>query len=369
MISVLARFGPADVVRFFEREGVQLKAEPSGKLFPISDSSESVVDALVAAANTAGVRVLTRKRVVRLSLDKRQQLSFIVSLADGETINASFVVIATGSARPAHKWASQLGHKIIPPVPSLFTFKVPDENLRALAGVAVDQVKLSLLLPARTDDVPTKKKSRRASAHLTQTGPLLVTHWGLSGPVVLTLSAFAARDLYHHRYRAHCLVDWLPHLGREEKLVLLKAARVSLAQKNVATVCPLSRTFPNRLWRYLIQREHSISPSQKWRSMSNTHIEKLVDLLSRCMFEIAGKGEFKEEFVTAGGVALSDIDVKTFESRKVPGLYFAGETLDVDGRTGGYNLEFAWSSGYIVGTSIAQEVLQAGGANVSASVT
>lgn len=357
MPAVLSRFGPADVVRFFEQEGVPLKTEPSGKLFPMSDSSSSVVDALVNAAKRAGVGVGMRKRVVDVT---RRGERFLLSIAGGEEMEAEYVVISTGSARPAHNWAKRFGHAIVPPVPSLFTFRVDDASLHALAGVAVDDCAVSLRLP-RGDASAAKKRRRggRGGTGLTQRGPLLVTHWGLSGPAVLTLSAFGARELHGHKYRMACTVDWVPALTREEKVALLRSARVTLSQKNIATVSPFRRKFPNRLWRYLIEGVQTLSTAQKWKSLRNENVEKLADVLHCSVFEITGKGEFKEEFVTAGGVALNGINTKTFESKQTPGLYFAGETLDVDGRTGGYNLEFAWSSGFIAGSSIAERLLDA----------
>lgn len=366
MPAVLSRFGPADVVHFFEQEGVPLKAEPSGKVFPVSDSSESVVDALVNAARKAGVQVKMRKRVMDV---ERRGERFLLSVAGGEEMEAEYVVIATGSARAAHKWAERLGHAIVPQVPSLFTFRVDDARLHALAGVAVDDCEVSLRLP-RGEASAAKKRRRggHAETGFTQRGSLLVTHWGLSGPAVLTLSAFGARELHRHKYRMPCTVDWIPTLTREEKVALLRSARITLSQKNIATVSPFRRKFPNRLWRYLIEGEPTLSTTQKWNSLRNEHVEKLADVLHCSVFEITGKGEFKEEFVTAGGVALNGVNTQTFESKQEPKLYFAGETLDVDGRTGGYNLEFAWSSGFIAGSSIAKKLLDAVDLELSATL-
>lgn len=358
--SLLSRFGPADICRFFEQEHVPLKTEPSGKIFPVSNTSASVVDALVRAAARHHVVLRTAARVK--SLDKTPH-GFRVTLRDGEALHARYVLVATGSAPAPHRWLARLGHRIVPAVPSLFTFRVPDPLLCALAGVSVPDVAVRLRLPAdaaaAAAEKPRPRRKRPHPAALAQRGPLLITHWGLSGPVVLSLSAFAARDLHRVRYRAACVIDWAPHLDRGQLAALMRAARTSLAQKNLANANPLPNGFPSRLWRYLVCRAAGrVDAAQKWGSLRNEQLDVLVDLLHACMFDVVGKGEFKDEFVTAGGVALEEVQPKTFESRLVDGLYFAGETLDVDGQTGGYNLEFAWSSGYVAGNAIAERLLK-----------
>lgn len=354
MPAILSRFGPADVVRFFEEEGVALKVEATGKIFPVSDSSDTVIDALVAAAARAGIAVHTRVRVV----DIRQDGAFQVLTASGHTRRADFVLVATGSAPAAQRWAARLGHAVIAPVPSLFTFRVDDARLRELAGVSVPDCRVSLQVPKVNKDGSKKRGRSKGNDGLVQRGPLLITHWGLSGPAILTLSAFGARILNEEKYKLTCAVDWLPELTLEEKVSWLRTAKLSLGMKNIATVSPFKGKFPNRMWRYLLESIPGLLVSQKWSSLRNEHMNKLADKLHCSKFLVKGKGQFKDEFVTAGGVALNNIHSKTFESKHCPGLYFAGEALDVDGRTGGYNLEFAWSSGYIVGASIGDKVLQ-----------
>lgn len=344
MPAILSRYGAREVVQFFEREGVTLKTEKSGKIFPVSDSSETVINALVEAAKSNGVKIRTKARVVNVKEGAR---GFHVVLKSEEFMKAEFVVIATGSARVAYDWAAKLGHTIVPPVPSLFTFRVEDVNLRRLAGVSVQDVAIKLVVNG---------KERKRIDGLEQRGALLITHWGLSGPAVLSLSAFGARILQEREYNMNCIINWLPKLSTPEIMMILTEARSALGVKNMMTASPLRKFLPARLWKYLVERTDGFRAEQKWAALRNEQIAKLVRSLQEYKLQITGKGEFKEEFVTAGGISLKSINTTTFESKRVSGLYFAGEALDVDGRTGGYNLEFAWSSGHIAGTSIAEKI-------------
>lgn len=344
MLSVLSRFGPQQVCDFFEGEQVPLKVEPGGKVFPTSDDSGSVIRALVEAARRAGVVTETRARVCGLS---RQADGYHLDLSDGRRFTADYAVLATGSARTAHVWAQNLGHKVIQTVPSLFTFGVRDNRLDGLAGVSVRDCEVRLL---------PNPKPKRPVPGLVQRGSLLITHWGLSGPAILSLSAFGARVMHDCVYHITCAVDWLPALTLDAKLKALKESRRLLRQKRVLNVHPFRGCVPQRLWKALAGAVPGIHSSLKWANVNNAMIQALAEQLHKCRFEVSSKGQFKEEFVTAGGVDLSDVNMKTFESKRSPGLYFAGETLDVDGKTGGYNLTFAWASGYIAGLSIANKV-------------
>lgn len=357
MPAILSRYGAREVVQFFEQEGVRLKTEQSGKIFPVSDNSETVINALVHAAKSNGVKIRARARVVNV---KEGAEDFHIVLKSGGLMKAKFVVIATGSARVAYDWAAKMGHTIVPPVPSLFTFRVEDVNLRQLAGISVEDVTMELVVDGKT---------KKRTDGLEQRGALLVTHWGLSGPVVLSLSAFGARTLYEKKYKINCVINWLPKLSVTETTLILREARSALGAKNVTAVSPLRTFLPARLWKYLVERTKGLSTQQKWAALRNEQIVKLASSLHGCKLQITGKGEFKEEFVTAGGISLKCVNTTTFESKRVPGLYFAGETLDVDGRTGGYNLEFAWSSGYIAGTSIAKRIAQLKSAPYQNSLT
>lgn len=355
MLSVVSRFNSKSAMSFFEDEGVALKTEPSGKVFPVSDDSSSVVDALVRACRDVGVRVLTNVRVQRVEthLEPDADRRYIIHTSKGERHAADFVVVATGSARSTWAWAASLGHRIINPVPSLFTFGIDDNRLQGLAGLSVVDVAVNLQVD---------KRVKRRVPGLSQRGAVIVTHWGLSGPAVLSLSAFGARVMYEQRYRIECIVDWIPMLSLNEKTNFLRDARVSHAQKHVATFCPLRNHLPKRLWQSLVVHVCQEDGFQKdgnilWSSVTNKFIDSLAQQLHHCSFQVLRKGQFKDEFVTSGGVALPDVDTSTFESKRAPRMYFAGETLDVDGRTGGYNLQFAWSSGYIAGSSIADAIL------------
>lgn len=358
MLSVIAAFNSMNTISFFEEEGVRLKTEPTGKVFPVSDSSESVVNALAIAARKSGVHVLTSTRVMDLkripesALDCDNMMrAFQLDLSDGRELDADYIVVATGSARLPWTWASALGHHVLSGVPSLFTFKVHPWKWTELAGISVDDVHMSLVVDPQT---------KRKVLGLSQRGPVLITHWGLSGPVVLTLSAFGARVLYDRKYTTECVVDWIPSMSAQEKEKAIEEMRKSQRQKQVDTSCPFWRQIPKRLWRVLVEealdRGDDRGAKIMWGSLSAKEVKLLASQLHEWRVRIQGRGQFKEEFVTAGGVAVSDVDTKTFESKLVSGLYFAGETMNVDGCTGGYNLQFAWSSGFIAGSAIADRI-------------
>ncbi|CAN8061989.1 unnamed protein product [Agarophyton chilense] len=343
-LSVLSRFGPNETRAFFEAESVQLKVEHTGKVFPTSDRSQTVVRALVHAARRAGVTTTLRARVCDV---RAAHGLYQLTLAGGRQLQADYVVVATGGARAARSWARQLGHIVVDTVPSLFTFGVQDKRLHGLAGVSVRDCQLQL---------NPKPKSRRPIPGLLQRGPVLITHWGLSGPAVLSLSAFGARVLHERDYQMVCSIDWIPSLSFHEKRRKLKHARQTLAQKRVLSIHPFASQLPQRLWRALLSTVPGIHSSLQWASVNNVMMDRLVDDLHNCKVDVSSRGQFKEEFVTAGGVALSDVNMKTMESKRSPGLFFVGEALDVDGKTGGYNLTFAWASGYVAGLSISSQV-------------
>lgn len=360
MLSVIAAFSSTNTISFFEEEGVRLKTEPTGKVFPISDSSESVINALGTAARKSGVHVLTCTRVMDLIMKRAPEnvsendntlQTFQLKLSNGQDLEANYVVVATGSARLPWTWASAMGHRVLGGVPSLFTFKIQPWKWGELAGISVDDVQMSLSVDAQT---------KRRVVGLSQRGPILITHWGFSGPVVLTLSAFGARVLYDRKYNMECVIDWIPSMSAHEKEKAIEELRKTQRQKQVDTSCPFWRHIPKRLWRVLVEEALELGDGRGtkviWGSLTTKDVKTLVSRLHECRIQIRGRGQFKEEFVTAGGVSVSDIDTKTFESKLVKGLYFAGETLNVDGCTGGYNLQFAWSSGFIAGKAIADRI-------------
>ena len=271
----------------------------------------------------------------------RNSGGFQVRLRSGERLGCDRILLATGSSSQGHRIARSLGHSIVSPVPSLFTFNLNDSRLQGLAGVAVDPVRLRLLTPGKTK--------------LEQIGPLLVTHWGLSGPAVLRLSAWGARDLHNCRYRATLLIDWLPQLKAETVRQILQSQRQEQARRAIATQAPLP--LPRRLWQRLIASV-GITPETRWSALSNKSLNRLLEELTQGHYEIQGKGVFKEEFVTCGGVALKEVNFKTMASRCCPGLYLAGEILDIDGITGGFNFQSAWTTAWLAGQAMGAKAPQ-----------
>lgn len=332
--GAFSRFQPRDTIAWFARRGVTLKTEADGRMFPITDDSGTIVNCLMQAAQQAGVRIETATPV---STVVKTAAGFEIGLKSGQVLHADRLLLATGSSTQGYQLAKNLGHTIEPPVPSLFTFNIADPNLRALAGVAVESVRVSLSLPEQKP--------------LEQTGALLITHWGLSGPAVLKLSAWGARVLYNSHYRAKLQINWLPHLSLDQLRQQLLTAKQQ-PKRSIASYSPFD--FPRRLWQYLVART-GISAEQRWAELSKKDMHQLLQELAQGQYFIEGKGVFKDEFVTCGGVSLKEVDFKTMESRLCPGLYFAGEILDIDGVTGGFNFQSAWTTGWIAGQIMGQQ--------------
>lgn len=322
------RFQPRDTIAWFEQRGVRLKTEADGRVFPITNRSETIVDCLVDAARTAGVEIRSGVNIRSVTKPDR----FLIDLKDDEALSADRVLLATGSNPHGYKWAAALGHTIEPPVPSLFTFEIDDARLKDLPGVSVAKAAIKI-----------------NGTHLAQTGPILITHWGLSGPAILKLSAWAARELAQRHYRAEVSINWLPDLNAEQLRQQLDAIKAELARQMVGTSSPLG--LPARLWKRLVGAV-GIGDDQRWGAVSKRQLADLVNELSRGTFLITRKGAFKEEFVTCGGVRLDEVGFKTMESRRCAGLYLAGEVLDIDGVTGGFNFQSAWTTGWLAGQAM-----------------
>ena len=322
------RFQPRDTMAWFEQRGVRLKTEADGRVFPITDRSETIVTCLIDAARAAGVDI--RAGVHIRSVRKPDR--FLIDLKDAETLSADRVLLATGSHPHGYEWAAALGHTIEPPVPSLFTFAVDDARLKDLPGVSVAKAAIKI-----------------NGTRLAQTGPILITHWGLSGPAILRLSAWAARELAQRHYRAEVSINWLPDLNPEQLRRQLDAIKAELARQMVGTSSPLG--LPARLWKRLVGAV-GIGDDQRWTAVSKRQQADLANELSRGTFVITGRGAFKEEFVTCGGVRLDEVGFKTMESRRCAGLYLAGEILDIDGVTGGFNFQSAWTTGWLAGQAM-----------------
>jgi len=342
--GAFTRFQAKDTVTWFQSHGVQLKTEADGRMFPVTDSSETIVDCLFEAAEAAGVRIHTGTPVKSISRrfplaaseqGEESKGGFKVELKNDEILECDRILLATGSNPQGYRWAKDLGHTVAPPVPSLFTFNIPDPRLQDLAGVSVNDARL------RLPDAPSTLKE--------QTGPLLITHWGLSGPAVLKLSAWGARFLQNQHYQTPLLVNWLPQYNQESLAKMLLAVKSQLPRRQIATSCPVP--IPKRLWVSLVTHV-GIGAEERWAEVSKKALNQLVQELNQGRYLIKGKGVFKEEFVTCGGVSLKEVDFKTMESRLVPRLYFAGEILDIDGVTGGFNFQSAWTTAWLAGQAM-----------------
>lgn len=330
--GAFSRFQSQDTVNWFATHGVKLKTEPDGRMFPITDSSETIVDCLMKAAASTGVELRTGATVVSVS---QQTAGFEIALKSGEILKCDRLLLATGSNPLGYQIAKALGHQIESPVPSLFTFNILDNQLRNLAGVSIESVRLRL--------------SVAPLAQLEQTGSLLITHWGLSGPAVLKLSAWGARVLHDRDYQATLLINWLPQLNQDDLRQKLLQVKAESSKRAIALHRGVN--LPHRLWQYLIARV-DINPEYRWAELANKTLNQLIQEITQGCYQIKGKGVFKEEFVTCGGVSLKQINFKTMESRLCQGLYFAGEILDIDGVTGGFNFQSAWTTAWIAGNAM-----------------
>jgi hypothetical protein len=334
--GAFSRFQPKDTINWFESRGVKLKTEADGRIFPVTDNSETIVNCLIESARKAGV--IFKKGIAVKNISKNQDSQqFDIELKTGETLKCNRVLIATGSNRLGYSWAKNLGHTIESPVPSLFTFNLQDNRLQGLAGISVDNVRVLLLTTGKNK--------------LEQTGALLITHWGLSGPAILKLSAWGARILAENNYQLSLQINWLPSENLETIKEKLLETRNTNSKKRIANYCPLG--LPKRLWQNLINYI-GIKSDKTWTELSKKELNQLTEEIIRGKYQIKGKGVFKEEFVTCGGVNLKEINFKTMESKICPGLYFAGEVLDIDGVTGGFNFQSAWTTAWIAGNAICE---------------
>lgn len=330
--GAFARFGPRETIQWFETQGVALKVEEDGRMFPTTDDSDTIVQALVRRARALGVDVRTRARTAAIS---PAEGGFSLTLADGATLEARGLLLATGSAPQGHAFARALGHTIVPPVPSLFTFDVKDTRLDGLAGVSLPHARMTLVVDGARD--------------IEQSGPLLVTHRGVSGPGILRLSAFGARELARVGYRAKLRVDLAPQLKEEDVRALAQRARDETPRASVGAH-PLAG-IPRRLWERILAHG-GVDITRRHNELSRKDLHVLVQGVKASTFDIVGKAPFADEFVTAGGVTLDEVDFRTMESRVRPGLHFAGEILDVDAVTGGFNFQAAWTTGFLAGSHL-----------------
>lgn len=332
LLGPFNRFCTGDMLDWLDQRGVETKIETDNRIFPTTDSSQTIVDCLTQSARQAGVQVKTRHKLVELLPPDAEREAWLVRTSTDD-FEADAVLLATGSSPAVWKILQTLGHSIVPPVPSLFTFNIKDERITALPGLSVPQAQVKVL-----------------GTKLQDLGPLLITHWGLSGPAVLKLSAWGARELSERHYQFDLQVNWLGLMHLEDARHRLTDCKKDWMRKQIHTQNPFG--LPNRLWQNLAQAA-GIDDKQRWADTNKKTLNRLAVQLTQCVFSVNGKSTFKEEFVTAGGVLLKEVNFKTFESKLLSGLYFAGEILNIDAVTGGFNFQAAWTGGYIAGTAMA----------------
>lgn len=338
-----SRFQPRDTVAWFLKQGVKLKTEPDGRMFPTSDDSQTIMDCLLRAAERLGVQVQTRCTVQAI---RQVEGGFIVEGAGFAPVSAAKVLLAPGGGVPSvYALVKGLGHPIVPPVPSLFTFNVRDPRLEGLAGVSVADGEVTLAVKACPEQRWIANRRDEHRGVVRARGPVLITHWGVSGPAVLRCSAWGARALAGVGYRTEATINWAASHTPDSMFAFLQQHKAAHFREGVGKYDPNGR-IPLRLWKRLITHA---GVEGAWGEVPNRGLRTLAETITRGVYEISGKGPFKEEFVTCGGVDLKEVDFKTMESRIVPGLFFAGEILDIDGLTGGFNFQAAWTTGWLAG--------------------
>ncbi len=328
LLGPFHRFGPQDTIDWFEARGVPLKVETDGRMFPLSNRSESIIECLLNEAGKLGVEIRLRARIEQITASDG---GFTLKLKQEELISCKNLLFATGSSPEGYQFLEQLGVKIESPVPSLFTFNVPTSALKELSGNVVDPAELQI-----------------KGASFVQKGPLLITHFGFSGPAALKLSAWAARYLHEKDYKVELLINWLPEFSYEEILEAFLTLKKEKPQKNLEVENLFK--LPKKLWKAFIETR-----DKRLCELSLKDFQVLSQKLHSDSYQVEGKTTNKEEFVTCGGVNLKEVDFKTMQSKTCKGLFFAGEVLNIDGVTGGFNFQNAWTTGFIAGTSAAGE--------------
>ena len=325
-------FQPSDTIAWFESKGVSVKIEADGRIFPQTDQSETIIQALLTEANKLGIAIELTEHIETID---RTETDFTLHTKKQQIYQTTHLLLATGSSPQGYKWAEQFGHTIQKPVPSLFTFNIPNFSLKGLSGISVNPVRLQL-----------------SGTKLIQEGPILITHFGFSGPSVLKLSAWGARYLYEQNYQAELLINWLHTLSQESAFTKLQKAKTRFPHKTLFGENLFE--LPKNLWKTFLE---TLGESYKKSliDLSSQHLKKLAQKLTEDRYLIAGKTTNKQEFVTCGGVTLKEIDFKTMQSKVCPQLFFAGEILNIDGITGGFNFQNAWTTGYIAGISFLKQ--------------
>ncbi len=347
------QFATKNTIEWFAKNGVTLHTEKDGRMFPTTNSSDTIIDCFFRKVHQYKIQVLTQHEVVdvvhnnnkanivdekTITANKKQK-AFTIQLQGREAMQADAICLATGGmlkSDPSNKlkWVTNFGHTIIEPVPSLFTFNTVDKKITTLMGVAVDKASIQW----------------KGNKNI-ETGPLLITHWGISGPAAIKLSAWCARDMAASNYEGAIVINWTPSFNESTLKMEWINFRMDFGKREMGSKNPFD--LPQRLWHFLLQ-EAGIVSNTKWADLKSANQHTLIQLLTRTTLDIKGKTTYKEEFVTCGGVDLKDIDAQTMESKLVPGLHFAGEMMDVDGITGGFNFQHAWTSGWLAALHMGQ---------------
>ena len=325
------QFFTTDTIEWFGERGVELKTEEDGRMFPVTDSSQTIIDCLLKEANRFGVEIIMNKEVKKIETNLS---TFNLQLSTGENISADFICVASGGYPKSSMfdWLKELGHTIEDPVPSLFTFNLPNHPITKLMGISVEMAKVKI-----------------QNSKLEEEGPLLITHWGLSGPAILRLSAWGARELKIKNYELRIIINWLSGYNEESIRKNFQELRNTNASQKVINKNPFG--LPSRLWEFLAEQS-GIRNEWRWADLPSTEQNRFIKNLCSYECDVKGKTTFKEEFVTAGGLKLNEVDANTMMSKKIPNLFFAGEVLDVDGITGGFNFQHAWTSGFVAAKTI-----------------
>jgi predicted Rossmann fold flavoprotein len=331
--SAFSKFMTSDTIEWFESRKVKLQAEADGRMFPTTNDSQTIIDCLLKEAKKYKIEIRTDTEVVHIESEFHG--GFLIHLRGGEKLPCNKVVVATGgnTSDQTFTWLKNTGHRIVETVPSLFTFNLTDTELVKLQGVSVSPAKVSI-----------------ANSKYEFSGPVLITHWGLSGPAVLKLSSYAARYLAEQEYSFQVQVNWLNDKKEEATRQVLFNLKAANPAKQINNMFPF--VLPSRLLDYIFEKS-GLHATKKWGEISKEDINRLAKNLLFDTYEVKGKTTFKEEFVTCGGVSLEDVDFKSMQSRKMKGIHFAGEVLDIDGITGGFNFQAAWTTGYIAGKAAA----------------
>jgi predicted Rossmann fold flavoprotein len=326
--KLFSQFNTVHLREWFESRGVELYAQEDQRVFPVSDDSQTIIDCLMSEVEKLGITIKTGTTVQKI---KTTVEGLNVFLDEVNSLFFNKVIVASGGSpkKSGLQWLENLGHEIMNPVPSLFTFNMPKEKVKSLMGVAVENA-----------------TTRIQGEKLTGNGPLLITHWGMSGPAVLVLSSFGARLLAERNYQFNLQVNWTNEQNQEVVSEAIQTIIKEHGQKRLQNIRPFG--LPSRLWLFLLDKIE-LPIEQKWDEIGKKGVRKIVEVLTNDIYAVNGKTTFKEEFVTCGGVSLNSINSKTLESKSIPGLFFAGEVLDIDAITGGYNFQAAWTTGFIAG--------------------